>query len=1728
MPTSMPVACEVYYKLRTDKIQERKRGATLSGEDSNALLEGRQNIGDFAVEFNPANELYDLFYRPLNENGQGPEVEFNGTTVRATLNGALNPLATVFNITIANPEDAGAFRVESPIQIGNEILVVSSVTPGTPTILEVEARGDHGTEAEDHANGDTVILLRYSVPHSTIRLDGFLDSGLPLRVITFLLTNAIGPQGIGIEMDVQLPDSQVKTLRSIRIQLSTTLWPEDLSNVTGLRGIRAQGTDGVVIQGGTSLTTQTNLGGFARKLLYTHEGIDLVTGEISFGRCVVIDNVVDNGNGSWTANVAGDGVFRLRFGADGAERTINWIVADDWLTPSNTSTWVADDLTEVKNSIGVPGDPLVLNTHRTTIITGASVYARCQLVNWLGVGPWVYWDGVTGSSNRADAVLFAPGADTTLPSMVTVVVRSIGLNVFLNMQPLANVEGYNYFRFYRVKIYLDAARTEELLNTTTPEHTQRGGNSAVSFNFQVPDAGEYWYEVTPVNLLGDGASTLGSFFVSGLAPTLVDGVPGEPTVVFKELLQEGLGANYTLQRPTTGHAQIGLYTAVARDNNDFDFVYNDTGFVAALDQNRNEVVATADVFSTSSVGKLIELTGIDTGGIPGQRHLFIVTEYVNERLVKIHLTWRGDNQVGLSARIGDPWWTDSHKLWSQDFFVVGPSAIASPIEESFDFAVPIAGETIYVSAFALSIFGMSAWGAPTSSVTTNTFESLVQQYESPPTPPGTTPRHALAWTTDIRVRPVDNDTIEWDAGSVEFSDGVSQAVSTTGSPRTLSPALNDGVWYVYKFFNSSTLQFTQDFSDAIGSNRIQLGIIVVTDDAEGVATVLIKGDSGGPHISAQSMAVNIVSAITGNFGEMLSGIITGVLIRTSADGRRVELSSSDSLDFFDSAGVKVGDLDVSTIAQDSVLHLLLRAIGPNRDLSLVSDLGIALYPAGGAGIPGDFSSGTGRVTIAGNLFVDAVSLHNNDIRLAGNNIEGVGDMELGSLTKDGSGAIDVNDDIDMNNHRILNVAGLGGANILAGTAVTLDPSNFGNNIPISIANVQAFADAVDDLVLGMESGGPPFTADVDFGGFDALDVGDVVLDALRKAGSGKISIESTVEFGQDTQIHFEGNEVTDIGTDDKRAANIWANAAILDALALRDGQDVAAQAGRTIIYVEGAGSNRQVKIRYPDGTTADLPGTGGDAGTDDQTAEEVSLDPSSFGGNIPVTIQNVQDFANAVDNLTLGSAVQLPPEVYLWASTEHTSPGGAVTLNWFTSHSTSMSLNQSIGSVAPVSAGSMVVNPLTTTHYRAIAGGSGLPSDTSSLLVVVSGVAPAPPVIDSFTIDTNSVAPGGSTNLRWETTDATEVEITADVSGESPPGTLDLDGSIEVTPGEAVTFTLTARNAAAVEVTAEVSVTIDYPSILSDPRLFAADTSGDELWELDPDGADDEGTSRTLPNALINPNALALHQFNILCIQSGGLWRLNPEGGNREGALIRELPDIFGTSRGMTRLGGRLLIAGANNNLLEADPDGDDDEGVILRSLPVDLNVTVAMTAYNNRLLVLNRGDRALWELDPDGDDDEGVILRVLPPTFGLTSNAGMTVYGGRLLIASLIRIGEFDPDGADDEGTVLRNLPANFSLTGMTAVPGILSDAEPIIDSFTYVRSGNSVTFSWETTHADEVRLQASGSGLSETYVDFASGLNPDGTRVQTIPQSSGVYWRIRAINNEGPTTYSDGVIPA
>ena len=403
------------------------------------------------------------------------------------------------------------------------------------------------------------------------------------------------------------------------------------------------------------------------------------------------------------------------------------------------------------------------------------------------------------------------------------------------------------------------------------------------------------------------------------------------------------------------------------------------------------------------------------------------------------------------------------------------------------------------------------------------------------------PKHALKWTTNINLRPAGNDSVRWNNGAIKFSDGDSQLVSNANSPVTLSPAANNGVWYVYKRFESNTLQFTQVYTTAVGPDRIPVGIIVSTATVGGSTTVIVEGDSGGPHISAQSIAVNVLSALTGNIGNITSGTITGVLIQTATAGQRVVLNSTDNVvDIYDPDEL-VGRLGVFSdpggVHQD---YFLMRAFGLERDLGITSERDIRLFTK--------VQEGTDQFRGTLELRAGIIECHVGStgyINLIGGDIRNVGDIELDSVRKDGSGNIEINSNIDMNNNFILNAQLIGG---------------------------------------GGGSGGPPFTANVDFQGFSALNVGDINLDSISKDGSGRIDIDDDIEFDTSADIYFKSNEQNDIGTDSVRAANIWANACILDAVALRDNQNFSAQAGRSILYISGSGSSRRLRVRWPDGS----------------------------------------------------------------------------------------------------------------------------------------------------------------------------------------------------------------------------------------------------------------------------------------------------------------------------------------------------------------------------------------------------------------------------------------------------------------------------------------------------------------------------------------------------------------
>ena len=109
----------------------------------------------------------------------------------------------------------------------------------------------------------------------------------------------------------------------------------------------------------------------------------------------------------------------------------------------------------------------------------------------------------------------------------------------------------------------------------------------------------------------------------------------------------------------------------------------------------------------------------------------------------------------------------------------------------------------------------------------------------------------------------------------------------------------------------------------------------------------------------------------------------------------------------------------------------------------------------------------------------------------------------------------------------------------------------------------------------------------------------------------------------------------------------------------------------------------------------------------------------------------------------------------------------------------------------------------------------------------------------------------------------------------------------------------------------------DLPSGLTSPqamashngRLLIVDRDGDELWEIDPDGADSQGTElRNLPSgAADGVSGMASYGNNLIILDSQGgsqttptVWEIDPDGADSQGTELRDLPSGISSPSAMT------------------------------------------------------------------------------------------------------------------------------------------------------------------------------------------------------------------------------------
>ncbi|MFZ0448383.1 MAG: hypothetical protein WAL98_04010, partial [Desulfatiglandaceae bacterium] len=183
--------------------------------------------------------------------------------------------------------------------------------------------------------------------------------------------------------------------------------------------------------------------------------------------------------------------------------------------------------------------------------------------------------------------------------------------------------------------------------------------------------------------------------------------------------------------------------------------------------------------------------------------------------------------------------------------------------------------------------------------------------------------------------------------------------------------------------------------------------------------------------------------------------------------------------------------------------------------------------------------------------------------------------------------------------------------------------------------------------------------------------------------------------------------------------------------------------------------------------------------------------------------------ASITITINAGGTPVLPPEVTFSADPQTITLGESSTLTWNVIGADTINIDPGIGSVDP--SGSYEVFPTETTTYTLTAVG---PGGTTTENVTVSVNIPLPTV--SISADPEAILLGDSSTLTWNSTHAGTCVIEPGI------GSVDVNGSISVSPTETTMYTITVTGPGGTTST-EVTITVTDPN--APPTVIMTPTS---------------------------------------------------------------------------------------------------------------------------------------------------------------------------------------------------------------------------------------------------------------------------------------------------------------
>jgi hypothetical protein len=198
------------------------------------------------------------------------------------------------------------------------------------------------------------------------------------------------------------------------------------------------------------------------------------------------------------------------------------------------------------------------------------------------------------------------------------------------------------------------------------------------------------------------------------------------------------------------------------------------------------------------------------------------------------------------------------------------------------------------------------------------------------------------------------------------------------------------------------------------------------------------------------------------------------------------------------------------------------------------------------------------------------------------------------------------------------------------------------------------------------------------------------------------------------------------------------------------------------------------------------------------------------------TITAIGPQGTATDQLTVNVYDPgAPITVSAAAEPSDLQPGQSSTLTWSATNAVSCIIEPGIGPVDL--SGSISVSPIETTTYT-ITAANPAGATTATVTVTVN----YPPPTATISAQPGTIYSGESSTLTWSSTDAVSCVIEPGI------GSVDLNGSISVSPTETTTYTITAANPGGT-VNDSATVTVITP-LISGAKLIAGDGQSDDLF----------------------------------------------------------------------------------------------------------------------------------------------------------------------------------------------------------------------------------------------------------------------------------------------------------